>query len=70
MSAFADVMTALRNVIVMQERLDALRIEQARIGEDLRGLSQYVAAIDKRVVRIETMIEMTARNAQPQQIEG
>lgn len=66
MSAVNDALSALRNVVLMQERLDVLRAEQARINDDVRGLNEYVQALDKRVVRIETMIEMTTmRGGQP-----
>ena len=60
MSAIGDALAALKSVVLMQERLDAMRAEQGRISDDIRGLNSYAQAIDKRVVRIETMIEMTA----------
>jgi hypothetical protein len=54
----------------MQERLDALRAGQGRIAEDLRGLNAYILSVDKRVLRIETMIEMSARPGGLPQIES
>lgn len=71
MSAMSDALAALKNVVLMQERLDVMRMQQARISEDLSGLNDYVLNVDKRVVRIETMIEMsTARGVQSPRIEG
>lgn len=71
MSAMGDALAALKNVVLMQERLDVMRAEQARISEDLRGLNDYVLSVDKRVVRIETMIEMSAaRGGLPPRIES
>ncbi len=71
MSAFGDALVALKNVVLMQERLDALRVGQGRIAEDLRGLNAYILSVDKRVVRIETMIEMSARpGGSPPRIES
>jgi len=69
-SALGDALTALKSVVLMQERLDVMRQEQARIAEDVRGLNDYVLSVDKRVVRIETMIEMTGRAALPPRLEG
>jgi predicted nucleic acid-binding Zn-ribbon protein len=71
MSALGDALKALKDVVLMQERLDVMRAEQKRIADDVSGLSAYITAVDKRVVRIETMIEMTERQAkQPPRIEG
>ncbi len=71
MSSLSDAMAALKNVIRMQERLQVLQKEIEQIAGDVTGLNEYCISLDKRVVRIETMIEMTARAA-PQQsrIEG
>lgn len=54
----------------MQERLDVMRSEQKRIADDVSGLNAYALSIDKRVVRIETMIEMTDRQAGAPRIQG
>ena len=71
MSAAGDAYNALKNVMLMQERVDGLRSDISRTADDLRSLTEKVFEIDKRVVRIETMIEMTApRGPQPPQIEG
>ena len=71
MSAIGDALAALKSVVLMQERLDVMRTEQGRIAEDVRGLKDYIVSVDRRLVRIETMIEMTApRGPQPPQIEG
>jgi hypothetical protein len=70
MSALSDALAALKNVVLMQERLDVMRSEQVRINDDLRGLNDYVLAVDKRVVRIETMIEMSTRAGNSPRLEG
>ena len=72
MSSLGDAMTALKNVILMQERIQTLQKEIERVAGDVSGLNDYCVALDKRVVRIETMIEMSARAPAPQppRIEG
>jgi hypothetical protein len=69
MSAIRDALSALKNVVLMQERLDVMRTEQGRISEDVRGLNDYILSVDKRVVRIETMIEMSSRASRTPRIE-
>ncbi len=70
MSSLGDALEAIRNVVLMQERLQVLNRKVDRMADDMKGLSDYAAALDKRVIRIETMIEMTQRNAQTPRIEG
>ncbi len=70
MSALGDAMQAIKDVVLMQAGLDRMAADLARVGEDLRDLRRGMADIDKRVVRIETMIEFsTGRGPQPR-IEG
>lgn len=59
MSAFGDAVTGLKNVMLMQERIDGLRGDISRIAEDLRTLTEKMHDLNTRVVRIETMIDMT-----------
>ncbi len=70
MSALGDALNALKNVVLMQERLDVMRAEQVRLADDVKGLNDYVLSVDKRLIRIETMIEMSARSGQSPRIEG
>ncbi|WP_294261307.1 hypothetical protein [uncultured Sphingomonas sp.] len=70
MSSLGDALEAIRNVVLMQERLQVLNRKVDRMADDMKGLSDYAAALDKRVIRIETMIEMTQRNAQTARSEG
>jgi hypothetical protein len=69
MSALSDALSALKNVVLMQERLDVMRSDLSRTADDVRGLNDYVSSVDKRVIRIETMIEMTGRAGSQSRIE-
>lgn len=64
-----DALTALKNVVLMQERLDQMQKKVDRLATDVRGLNDYALSIDKRVVRIETMIEMSGRGPGQPRIE-
>jgi hypothetical protein len=69
MSALSDALAALKSVVLMQERLDVMRTDLSQTAEDVRGLKDYVLAVDKRVIRIETMIEMGGRSSNQPRIE-
>ncbi len=58
MSAMGDAIVAIRNVMLMQERLDVLTRKVDRLADDVGDTNDYVLSVDKRVIRIETMIEM------------
>jgi predicted nuclease with TOPRIM domain len=60
MSALSDSLAALKNVVLMQERLESMRSEQRRIAEDVSGLADMVAAVRDRVARLEGIIEGAA----------
>lgn len=70
MSTVSDALAALRNVVLMQERMDVMNRKLDRLSDDVKGLNAYAGAIDRRVVRIETMIEMSARSGGQPRIEG
>ena len=70
MSSLGDALEAIRNVVLMQERLEVMDRKVDRLATDVKGLSDYAAAIDKRVVRIETIVEMGVRSSAQPRIEG
>ncbi len=58
MSTMGDALAAIRNVVLMQERLHVLTRKVDRLADDVRDTNDYVLSVDKRVIRIETIIEM------------
>lgn len=70
MSSLGDALQALKNVLLMQSDIARMQKDIVQTVSDLRGLREYVNEVDKRVVRIETMIEMSGRGSRPPQIEG
>lgn len=61
MSTFGDAFAALKNVILMQDKLERMQKEIDLMAGDLRGLKDYAVEIDKRVARIEGVMEGVAR---------
>jgi hypothetical protein len=68
-SSVSDAFAALKNVMLMQERIDGLRNDITKNTIDLSRLTDRVFDLDKRVVRIETMIEMSGRAGGQPRIE-
>ena len=71
MSGLGDALNGIKRLLLLQE--DVRRLEKAgeRQGDALKALTVEHIALDKRVVRIETMIEISApRGTQPPMIEG
>lgn len=71
MSAISDAVKGIKQLLLLQEQVRRLEQSGERQAAALDGLTDNLITLDKRVVRIETMIEMTTRAA-PQQprIEG
>lgn len=61
MSALGDALAALKNVMLLQERLESVQKDVERLTGDVRDLSRYAVEIDKRVARIEGVMEGVAR---------
>ncbi len=70
MSTIGEAFAVLKNVLLLQERIDGLRGDIERSSADLKSLTEKVYALDSRVVRIETMIEMSARSGSQPRLEG
>ena len=69
MSAIGDALASLKNVMLMQERIDGLRADIGHVSTDVRALAEKVGDLNGRVIRIETMIEVYERQAQ-RRVEG
>lgn len=65
MSTVADALAALKNVVLMQERLDVMRREVGELHGGVDKVNDRLVDLDRRVVRIETMIEMSRSGSVP-----
>ena len=72
MSAIGDVFAGLKKVMLMQDELARLQRNVDAMATELRRTRDYAAMIDRRLIRLETMVEMTTgrRPAEPPRIEG
>lgn len=69
MGAIGDALKALKKVILIEENVSRLQADVGSLVDEIRRTRDYALEIDKRVVRIETMIEMTGRQARQKKIK-
>lgn len=69
MSMFGDAVTAIRQVILMQSRIDQLDQRLGRMASDVEGLTDALANVRDRVSRLEGVIEGAAMAARQRRLE-
>lgn len=70
MSGIGDAFAALKNVVLLHERMLVVQKDIEGLDNDLRDIKDYVVSIDKRVLVIETMIRMSERRDGTPRIGG
>ena len=71
MSTIRDALDGIKSILLLQNDVRNLEKEVERQRDAVDELGDDMVALDKRIVRIETMIEMsTGRGGQPPRIEG
>ena len=70
MSSLADAIKAIRDVLLLQSQVARLEDLLDESNEELKRIARDVLEIDKRVVRIEAMIEFGSRQGGQMRIEG
>jgi hypothetical protein len=68
-SALGDAVGAIRSVLLMQTNLERLERVVERQDQDIGGLREAMTLMNNRLIRIETMIEMSTRASQQPRIE-
>jgi hypothetical protein len=69
MSLLSDAYGALKNVVLMQERLESVRADLITTTGDLKALAEKVVDIDKRLFAVERIIDLGARQSRQKRIE-
>ena len=71
MSAIRDALEGVKSILLLQNDVRNLENEVGRQRDAIDEVGDDIVALDKRIVRIETMIEMTmGRGAQAPRLEG
>ena len=60
MSAFGDAMQAIKEVVLLKSRVDALDKQIGIVADDVDGLADLIASVRDRVARLEGVIEGAA----------
>lgn len=69
MSATGNALLALKNVVLMEERLSQNRDDVAGLSCDLVKLKGVVHDIDKRLYAVERLIDFGAQQSRQRRIE-
>ena len=57
MGAVGDILSGIRQVVLLQEHVSRLQRDVESLVQDVRRVREYAGDIDKRVARIEGMME-------------
>jgi hypothetical protein len=68
-SALGDAVGAIKSVLLMQTNLERLERVVERQDQDIGGLREAMTLMNNRLIRIETMIEMSTRASQQPRID-
>lgn len=63
MSTVGDILKSVREVLLLQSQVERLEARVDEQNDEMRAISRDIIGLDKRLVRIETMIEMSAGRA-------
>jgi translation initiation factor 2 alpha subunit (eIF-2alpha) len=70
-SAFGDAYKAIESVILLRSRVEGLEKSLENIVDEIKEQGRDMLDHERRLIRIETMIEMTGRRSPEQpRIEG
>lgn len=61
MSAVSDLLAGIKQVVLLQENVSRLQRDVENLAKDVRRIRDYAGEIDKRVVRIEGIMDGYAR---------
>jgi len=70
MSAFGDAYKAIESVILLRARVETLERSLERVIEDIKQDGRDLLDHERRLIRIETMIEISGRGLAQPRIEG
>jgi hypothetical protein len=70
MSTLGDAVKGIKQLLLLQEQVRQLERVAELQSTAIGRMTDDLIALDKRVVRIETMIEMSARGSATPGIEG
>ena len=70
MSAFGDAYKAIESVILLRSRVENLERSLDKVADDVRQDGRDLFDHERRLIKIETMIEMSGRSRGAPRLEG
>jgi hypothetical protein len=70
MSAFGDAYKAIESVILLRSRVENLERSIDKVADDVKQDGRDLLDHERRLIRIETMIEMSSRAGGLPRLEG
>lgn len=70
MSSFGDAYKAIESVILLRSRVENLERSLDKVAEDVKLDGRDLLDHERRLIRIETMVEITGRVGGLPRIEG
>lgn len=59
MSSFSDAMSGIKQLLTLQVQVAALEAAARTQSEDMKKMARDLVELDKRLVRVSTIVEMT-----------
>ena len=57
MGAVGDILTGIKQVVLLQENVSRLQRDVETLAQDVRRIRDYAADVERRVIRIEGVME-------------
>jgi hypothetical protein len=67
---FSNALTALKQVLLLQDRVERLEKRVDTIAGDVDGLGDMAHDLDKRLYALERIVDLGARQSRQPRIEG
>jgi cell division protein FtsL len=69
MSTIGDILKSVREVLLLQSNVELLAKEVDEQNKEMRGMSDKIVDLDKRVFAIERIMDLGARQSGQRRIE-
>ena len=69
MNMLSNALTALKQVVLLQDRVERLEKRLDTMNDDIDGLTDMIHDLDKRLYALERIIDIGAQQARQKRIE-
>ena len=59
MSLYDDIREGLKRALILNEKVELMDRSVQRLAQDVRSLADHLHDVDKRLIRIETMADLS-----------